>query len=221
MIPGHRINVIFMVVRINDFVEISDTLQEHVIVFLNKVTKILHTCGERWSGSANRNDGEKYLLTWKLPDIEENENEKNEQQLELRTEFADKSLITAVKIVSEIRRASELASFSKKPEIVKKFGNNYKPNLSFGLHMGWTIEGAIGSDSKIDACYLSPHLQIAYRIEELCHHYDMQILITESLYNLMSLKARNTLRKIDVIVMSESREPRGIYTFDLSFNNQE
>jgi len=37
----------------------------------------------------------------------------------------------------------------------------------------------------------------------------------------MSLKARNTLRKIDVIVMNESKEPRGIYTFDLSFNNQE
>ena len=86
----------------------------------------------------------------------------------MRTEFADKSLITAVKIVSEIRRASELASYSKNPEIIRKFGNNYKPMLTFGLHMGWTIEGAIGSESKIDACYLSPHLQIAYRIENLC-----------------------------------------------------
>ena len=78
--------------------------------------------------------------------------------LEQRTEIADKSLITAVKICSEMRRASELASFSKKPDIIKKFGNNYRPNLSFGIHMGWTIEGAIGSDSKIDACYLSPNL---------------------------------------------------------------
>lgn len=120
-----------------------------------------------------------------------------------------------------MRRASELASYSKKPEIIKQFGNNYKTFLTFGIHMGWTIEGAIGSDSKIDACYLSPHLQIAYRVEELCNMYDMQILITESLYNLMSLKSRNTLRKIDVIVMIESKEPRGIYTFDLSFNNQE
>ncbi len=49
----------------------------------------------------------------------------------------------------------------------------------------------------------------------------MQILITESVYNLMSLKARNTLRKVDVVVMNETKEPRGIYTFDLSFNNQE
>lgn len=86
--------------------------------------------------------------------------------------------------------------------------------------MGWAIEGAIGSaDHKIDACYLSPHKTIADRIESLSSYYDMQILVTESLYNLMSLKARNTLRKIDVIVMKESKEPRGVYTFDLSFNN--
>jgi len=26
MIPGHRINVIFMVIKVNDFVEISDVL---------------------------------------------------------------------------------------------------------------------------------------------------------------------------------------------------
>jgi class 3 adenylate cyclase len=86
--------------------------------------------------------------------------------------------------------------------------------------MGWAIEGAIGSaDYKIDACYLSPQKTIADRIEDLCHYYDMQILVTEALYNLMSLKARNTLRKIDVITMNECKEPRGIYTFDLSINN--
>jgi hypothetical protein len=47
----------------------------------------------------------------------------------------------------------------------------------------------------------------------------MQILVAESLYNMMSLKARHTLRKIDVIAMKESKDPMGIYTFDLSFNN--
>ena len=42
--------------------------------------------------------------------------------------------------------------------MTQKFGQNYRPQLTFGFHMGWTIEGAIGSESKIDACYLSPHL---------------------------------------------------------------
>ena len=95
--------------------------------------------------------------------------------------------------------------------------------------MGWIIEGAIGSDQKIDASYLSPNIHIANRIQDLTKEYEMQILLTESLYNLMSLKARNTLRKIDVIVMNtfknasllSQREPIGLYTFDLSFQNHE
>lgn len=91
--------------------------------------------------------------------------------------------------------------------------------------MGWAIEGAIGSaDYKIDASYLSPQKTIADRIEDLCHYYDTQILITEPLYNLMSLKARNTLRKIDVITMkewNECRDAKGIYTFDLGFTNRD
>jgi hypothetical protein len=83
--------------------------------------------------------------------------------------------------------------------------------------MGWTIEGAVGSESKIDACYLSPHLQVSYKIENLCEFYDQQVLVSETLYNIMSLKARNTLRKIDVITMKEHKEPLGVYTYDISF----
>lgn len=120
-----------------------------------------------------------------------------------------------------MRRATQFTQYYRRPQLYGKFGNSMRPNLTFGLHMGWTIEGAIGSEYKIDACYLSPHLQISYRIEELCDFFEMQILLSESLYNLMSLKARNTLRKIDVITMKESKEPMGIYTFDLSFSNME
>lgn len=84
----------------------------------------------------------------------------------------------------------------------QRFGNITRPYLTFGLHMGWTVQGAIGSDNKIDACYLSPQLQIALRLEELSKVFEMQIILSEPLYNLMSLKARNTLRKIDVITMN-------------------
>ena len=58
-------------------------------------------------------------------------------------------------------------------------------------------------------------------MEQLCEFYEMQILLTEPLYSLMSLKSRNTLRKIDVITMKECKDPMGIYTFDFSFNNIE
>lgn len=223
MIPGRKMDAIFMSVKINDFVILADILQEEINQFMNKILSIVHTTADKWSGSPNKTDNDRLLITWKLPEtIEEGDNEKNEQRLEQRTEFADKALIAAVKIVSEIRRSSKLATYSHDPKIRDKFlPDKYKPKLTFGLHMGWAIEGAIGSaDHKIDACYLSPQKTIADRVEELCHYYDMEILVTEDLYNLMSLKARNTLRKIDVIKMNECKDQKGIYTFDLCITDE-
>jgi len=33
---------------------------------------------------------------------------------------------------------------------------NFKVKLGFGMHVGWAIEGMIGSNFKADASYLSP-----------------------------------------------------------------
>lgn len=41
----------------------------------------------------------------------------------------------------------------------------YKVKMGFGLHIGWGIEGAIGSEFKIDASYLSPNVNMASRLE--------------------------------------------------------
>ena len=45
------------------------------------------------------------LIHWGFGVLESTDNERAESAMEQRTELADKSLITAVKIVSEMRRA--------------------------------------------------------------------------------------------------------------------
>jgi class 3 adenylate cyclase len=40
------------------------------------------------------------------------------------------------------------------------FKVSQQPMLTIGIHQGYTIQGAIGSESKTDACYLSPHMRI-------------------------------------------------------------
>lgn len=113
MIPGRRIDAIFMSIKINNFVEVADILKEEINQFMNKIILIVHKTSDKWQGSANKTDNDRLLITWKLPELlEEGENEKNEQILEQRTEFADKALIAAVKIVSEIRRCTELITYS-------------------------------------------------------------------------------------------------------------
>jgi hypothetical protein len=53
--------------------------------------------------------------------------------------MADESLITAIKIVSEIRRASQFNIYFRKNQMVQRFGSMTRPYITFGLHLGWTI----------------------------------------------------------------------------------
>ena len=50
MIPGIRASVIFMVVRVNNFVDYSDSLKAHITDFLNRVVYIVHHSADRWGG---------------------------------------------------------------------------------------------------------------------------------------------------------------------------
>jgi len=66
-IPGKKQYAIFLMVRISDFNYITDLLQEEIIVFVNKIVRILHETVKKWDGAANKNYGDKYLITWLIP----------------------------------------------------------------------------------------------------------------------------------------------------------
>ena len=63
---------------------------------------------------------------------------------------------------------------------------NYTVKMGFGLHVGWAIEGAIGSEFKIDASYLSPNVNMASRLEAATKQYGVPILISGPLHDLLS-----------------------------------
>lgn len=54
---------------------------------------------------------------------------------------------------------------------------NYSVKMGFGLHVGWAIEGAIGSEFKIDASYLSPNVNMASRLEAATKQFGVPVLI--------------------------------------------
>jgi class 3 adenylate cyclase len=57
----------------------------------------------------------------------------------------------------------------------------YKVKMGLGLHQGWGIEGAIGSEFKIDASYLSPNVNMASRLEAGTKMFGVPLLISSSL----------------------------------------
>ena len=50
--------------------------------------------------------------------------------------------------------------------------------LGLGLNIGWSVEGAIGSEFKIDASYLSPSVNLSARLEGCTKAYGIPLLIS-------------------------------------------
>ena len=74
------------------------------------------------------------------------------------------ALISFLKIIIKINKSRALNKYKENKELNKRLPN-YRVKMDFGLHIGWAIEGAIGSEFKIDASYLSPNVNMASRLE--------------------------------------------------------
>jgi len=90
--------------------------------------------------------------------------------------------------------------------------------MGFGLHLGWSIEGAIGSVFKIDASYLSPNVNMSSKLEEKTKIYGVQLIFSGDFYEYLSPEAREYARIIDLIE-TDGEEDLRLYTidFDLSY----
>lgn len=86
--------------------------------------------------------------------------------------------------------------------------------MGFGLHAGWAIEGAVGSLQKVDATYLSPHVNMAARLETSSKQYGVPLLASHDFYDLLSPDGKARCRKLDVVTVKGSEVPIGIYTYD-------
>ena len=73
MIPGQKINAIFGFCDIRRFTDTTEVLKEGVMLFTNEVGEIVHGITNQFSGAANKNIGDAFLLVWKFFNIETQE----------------------------------------------------------------------------------------------------------------------------------------------------
>eukprot|EP00435_Cladocopium_sp_Y103_P041386 s9_g11.t1 len=191
MIPGRRV-------------------EDQVMVFVNRIASVIHSCVNEFFGNPNKNIGEAFLLTWRLSDYSAAKQKK----------LADMSLLSFIKIivvspVAQINKSPLLAEYRNHPKLAKRLPN-YRVRMGFGLHSGWAIEGAIGSEFKIDASYLSPNVNMAARLEAVTKQYGCLILMTDAIIKLMSVEVAEECRIIDHVRLSATKEPFKLYTYDLN-----
>jgi class 3 adenylate cyclase len=65
--PGKKVEIVYSICRIRKFTDTTECLQAEIIVFVNKIVRIVHLCASHWEGKPTKNDGDRYMITWKLP----------------------------------------------------------------------------------------------------------------------------------------------------------
>lgn len=115
---------------------------------------------------------------------------------------------------SKKKRRDSFASNNSENEEEAEMHEEFKVRMGFGLHAGWAIEGAVGSLFKVDATYLSPHVNMAARLETSSKQYGVPLLMSHLVYELLNPSVQQRCRKLDVVTVKGSEVPIGIYTYD-------
>ncbi|KAL4852756.1 Ras guanine nucleotide exchange factor W [Chlorella vulgaris] len=245
MVPGRKVAAIFGFCDIRSFTDATEVLQEDVMEFVNSIAQIVHGEVALHSGAANKNIGDAFLLVWKLPGSRRETGpasmarsrsagsgisrmsrtsssrismlmgaDKEPERREEASNIADQALASFIIIQAALRRSTKLKAFCNREDLSARLPG-YQVNMGFGLHVGWAIEGAIGSEHKIDASYLSPHVNMASRLEAATKQYGASILLSEDFVGMLSPGCRSMVRQVDCVTVKGSTKPIGLFTYDV------
>lgn len=127
--------------------------------------------------------------------------------------FTDRALIGMLKSFAGIYRDHKLLNWKNDFRLGAGVGA-FSVDMIFGMDAGWAVEGAVGSEYKIDATYLSPHVNMASRMMSACKQYGVVILLSQAVEELLSDTARTKLRHLDTVTVKGSSVKQRIFTYD-------
>ena len=224
LIPGKKVMGIYGFCDIRNFTDTTEILKEKVMIFVNQVAEIVHQITADFCGSANKNIGDAFLLVWKLEDrfIKEVVNKQGIKELKLKNvnrinQICDMVLICFIRILIEINKSYKLSEYRHHKGLNARM-KNYKTRLGFGLHLGQSIEGAIGSMFKIDASYLSTNVNMANELEENTKTFKKELIMSGDFYDYLSEDAKSYVRLLDIFKTKSGQVTR-LYSIDLDLEN--
>lgn len=138
-----------------------------------------------------------------------------QQEISAIDRTADSAVFAVLKILTKINREMKNFAYENNQDILSKL-EDFKVKIRFGLHFGWAIEGVVGSKYKIDPSYLSPNVSLSATLEAATRLYDVQILISSPLYDLLSSDVKELCRLIDIVTIKGLIGPIKLFTIDIN-----
>ena len=127
------------------------------------------------------------------------------------------AMISFLKCFAGINKSRKLYKYRSYSALNARMPN-YSVKMGFGLHVGWAIEGAIGSDFKIDASYLSQNVKLSDELEASTKSFGAPLLMSGFVYDLMSPETKAKCRQVDTVKIPGTSGRFELYTWDIDFN---
>ena len=225
---GKKKSAIFGFCNIRNFEEINLALEEKTIPLINQIAEIVHSSVDKFRGNTNKNIGDSFFSVWKFYNninVKDNNNRKliKDNLLEkdpLNPQInitADCAVLAYLRCILKINKNLNILKYNNNKKL-NKIIPNFKISMGFGLHLGYGIEGPIGSIFKMEASYLSPNVNIAARLETATKQFGVSLLISGKLYNLLTEEMKEVCRYVDCVRVKGSSEPIDLYTIDINYN---
>lgn len=215
MVPGKKLLGAYGFCIIDEYEEVLECLGEEILPFTNTAADIVHKAVVGNGGQPNRNLGEAFLCVWK-PHLPNPDKPSPAELKAAETKMCDGALTAFRTCVRKVSASHDLQAFNDNEEIIKYFDGGYSTAIGYGLNYGYAIEGAVGTNIKIDCSYLSPNVNLAARLESATKMYGVNILMSEYFFDKLSPAMRKGLRRVDVVCLKGSSIPMAIYTCDRS-----
>ena len=203
-------------------------------MFTNRIAAVVHSICHSYGGAANKNIGDAFLLSWSLEDQSNSSSKPTDSDgtLKATSNQADKALYSVIKICISLwydkfylEPLTETARGRLKAKLKRRSGPVVQ--MGFGLHAGKAVQGAIGSQRKIDATYVSEAVVGVEFLEGSTKKYDLPMLMSGSFHSLLHASTKRRCRMIDKIFIVDEDEDADedddelhgermdIYTFDM------
>ena len=212
MQPGEKMNGYFGFCFVHEFSFLLDALEEDVMIFTNIISEIVHNQVAHHLGSPNKNIGDSWLCVWNHSEELVFTSRKLEGESDMT--YADHAVAAFAGVIAEVKSSAKLKAITNRQGFLAKYPNGYQVRMGFGLHYGWAIEGAVGSTSKMDATYLSPHVNMSARLEAATAQIGVDMVVSEVFYKHMSPEYQRWLYKVDRVIVVGASSPMILYAYD-------
>lgn len=186
--------------------------------FVNQIAEVVHMNVDNSSGASNKNLGEAFLFVWRFPESEVDSFDGEVCLIEGSVKagyVAEMAVYGFIKCIAKIHQYKHIVDYSRNKRLTSVIPG-FHVSMGFGMHVGWAIEGSIGSHFKIDASYLSPHVNISARLEAATRQYGIPLLMSGQLFDLFTRKFKSLCRCIDIVTVKGSNVPMKFYTINLN-----